>query len=221
MSDSGGKALFKTDEGGTTEFYVQYNPKELKFGRSVSWKKKENIGSDGVPLEYEKGDPNVLNMELFFDTTHESSTVDVRTTWVNGLLQFTQADYTPSGTQSTTRPKVLEFIWSGFRYKGVIEKIDVQYLMFASDGTPVRAKVSVAMKEWKDDYSWGGGGASAHQLPDLALIATKAGDTAASVAQENNADIRQICEENGISDPTAELPQGTELAIDRNTGNYI
>lgn len=221
MLDFGGKALFKSDEGGASEFYVQYNPKELKFARSVSWKKKENIGSDGVPLEYEKGDPNVLTMELFFDTTHESSVADVRTAWVNGLLQYTQADYTPSGSQSTTRPKVVEFVWSGFRYKGVIEKIDVQYMMFASDGTPVRAKVSLTMKEWNEDYSWSRITASSHQLPDLALVTTKAGDTAASVAQENNADPRQLCEDNNISDPMAELPAGTELAVDLNTGNFF
>lgn len=219
MADSGGKALFKSDEGGSTEFYVQYNPKELKFARSVSWKKKENIGSDGVPLEYEKGDPNVLTMELFFDTTNEDPPSDVRTTWTHGLLQFTKADYTPSGSQSTARPKVLEFIWSGFRYKGVIEKLDIQYLMFASDGTPIRAKVTLSMKEWNEDYTWSGAGASGFELPDLALITTKPGDTPASIAQENNADYRQVAQDSGMTDPNAEYPPGTEVAVDLNAGN--
>jgi hypothetical protein len=109
---------------------------------------------------------------------------------------------------------VVEFSWSGMRFKGVVEKVDVTYLMFSSDGTPLRAKVSLAMKEWKDEYSWSAGDKSSHSLPDLELVTTQAGDTASSVAQANNADVRQICEDNNIDDPMAELEAGVELIVD-------
>jgi LysM repeat protein len=225
MSDSGGKAEFKSDEGGD-DFVCQYNPKELKFTRAVSWKKKEKVGSGQIPLEYQKGEPNTLTMELFFDTTAEAGGPwDVRTDWIDGLLQFTSPDLAPSGKRKKARPYVVTFIWKDFEMKGVIDKLDVTYLMFAADGTPVRAKVALSMKEWTDSYEWSGFGSDSNVLDaldrvsaqTLNIVVTAPGDTAASVAASNDVSIQDVCEANNIDDPLAELEAGIELIIDTAT----
>ena len=50
---SGGKAIFQDLEGGGT-FTVQYNPKEFKADKSVSWKEHDDQGQSKAPLEFQK-----------------------------------------------------------------------------------------------------------------------------------------------------------------------
>jgi len=224
MSTSGGKAQFSSEEGGT-KFDVQYNPKELKFTRAINWQKLDKVGSEKVPMEFQAGEPNALTMELFFDTTVEDAVTDVRTMWIDGLLQWTTPEVGPSGNRKKDRPYAVTFTWKDFTMKGVIDKLDVTYLMFAADGTPVRAKVALSMKEWNDEYSWAGTKGKANTLDELTgvttqtlqIVVTAPGDTAASVASANDVDVRDVCEANNIDDPLEELVAGIEMIIDTAT----
>ena len=63
MSTSGGKANFVDLEAGYGTFTVQYNPKEFKVDKAVSWKEHDDQGQTNAGLEFQKGAPLVVSMD--------------------------------------------------------------------------------------------------------------------------------------------------------------
>ncbi len=208
------RAKFWALDGSGDEFEVQYNPKELKVDKKVSWKEHDDQGQDEASLEFQKGSPQSLAMELMFDTTIDGT--NVFETWVTGLLALTNANCEPeSGEQGELdkqRPTRVLFYWGSFDFEGVVESISTSYTMFAADGTPLRAKVQVKMKEWGqetfDDATsgqrWAGN--------TFKLVEAKAGDTATSLANEYGADAKEIVNDNNIDDPMEDLG-GTQVIV--------
>jgi hypothetical protein len=135
------KAVFINLEGGGP-FQVQYNPTAFQYDKAVTWQEHEAQGTDKPsPIEFQKNSPATLSMDLLFDTTNEGG--DVREKWVNGILFLTNPMVKPSkgeaGKLDKKRPPRVTFMWSSFKFTGVIASANVTYLMFASSGTPVRA----------------------------------------------------------------------------------
>jgi len=147
ISDAQPKAPFSKPGDGQI-FYVQFNPKELKFDDGAKWEEAKDQ-KEAPPLQYSGGQPATMSMELIFDTTDSGE--DVRTTWVTKLLGFLAKNVDgKEGKSPTKRPPVCIFGWKDFTFDCVVEKLGVTYLMFSADGTPLRAKVTVNLKEYGD-----------------------------------------------------------------------
>lgn len=206
------KAKFIGLEAGGS-FDVQYNPKEFKFDKPVSWKEHDDQGQEGA-LEFQKNTPATMTVELVFDTTKDNS--DVRATWVNGLLALTNPDATPSGGEGAElgkkRPTKVMFQWGAFSFTGVIESVNVTYMMFAPSGAPIRAKVNVKMKEWKADSYSGGGGSGGYDSTPVQLVQLSAGQTVSSLASSMGTTAQAIGDANGLSD-LMDVPAGTSLIV--------
>ncbi len=214
------KAAFVILEGdyANETFTVQYNPKEFKVDKKVSWKEVDEQGKDPSPLEFQKGSPRTITMELMFDTTNEETETDVFSTWVEQLLAMTNADSTPATGEATDRgkerPTTVRFEWGTFELTGVIESITTSYTLFAASGTPLRAKCQVKMKEWDPDaflYADMGGGR--WEGNEIKLVETKAGQLPADLANQNNTTTQQICDDNNIEDPTQPFEGGEEVVV--------
>ena len=95
------KAFFYGVDGGES-FEVQYNPKELKFDKPVSWKEHDDQGQAGA-LEFQKVTPATIQIELVFDTTKDAS--DVRSVWVNKLLSLTNPEASPGDGEAAELKK--------------------------------------------------------------------------------------------------------------------
>jgi hypothetical protein len=194
-------------------FEVQYNPKDFKFNKQVSWKEHDDQGKVGS-LEFQKSSPATLVVELMFDTTKDLA--DVRKVWVNKLLELLNAEFTPTSGEGESmdkeRPPIVWFFWGNFDFYGVIESVDVTYLMFASDGNPLRAKVNVKMKEWETESYTASGSSEGYDSSPVSLVTLQAGETVSSVALRLGTTTQAICEDNNIDDPT-DVPAGTELAV--------
>lgn len=155
------KAFFKIQDKDCAEdgnhFSVQFNPKEFKLDETAGWtdgKSAQDKASDkeakDAALTYDKGKPATVTMELIFDCT-DSTSDNVATKWVQPLRAFLSATVTSTeGGNETIRPPYCLFKWGNFEFSCVVEKIGVSYLMFRPDGTPLRAKVSVGLKERED-----------------------------------------------------------------------
>ena len=198
---------FGSDGGTGSEvgkFEVQYNPKEVKSDKASTWKKKDKQGSDGAALEYQQGEPRTLTMDLFFDTTTDGNE-SVHDKWIKGLLALTDPG------QST---------WASFKFTGIIEKVSTAYLMFNYGGDPIRAKVTVAMKEYKlEEFKDIAGGKIVEAgFTELAagsnatVVEAGAGDTANTLASDHGTTYQDICQANGIDDPVADLA-GKQILI--------
>lgn len=219
---SGGKAFFSGEAG---QFTVQYNPKELKLEDTASWKPSDEQGQDRPLLTYEKGEPAVLSFDLIFDSTVENVSVQGAVDRLRSFLTASQSEE-DSGGQSK-RPPHVTFNWGGFSFDGVVEKVSASMLMFRPDGTPLRAKVSVTMKERSIEggpsSSFGGFGGMLSTA--AAMVASGGGATVATVvanqtlnqiAAANNTDMRSIAAANpNITDPT-NIPAGSNVVIPAN-----
>lgn len=225
MSQTGGsKAYFESiDEKGQT-FTVQYNPKEFQVNKAMTWEEAKTQGLAVNPISFQKGAPMTASFDLIFDTTNESSPVNVQDAWVNGLLSLTNATATPKDGEEAKlqkkRPHAFVFTWGAFKMKCVIESINVTYLMFASSGEALRARCSVKLKEWTPVLKAGevenrskfaaGTGGNAWGTGSIVLVGS--GQTLSQIAQSSGTDMRTVASANGITDPLAELT-GLELKV--------
>ncbi len=143
------KAYFINDDGGAT-FYVQFNPKEMKLDEAAAWKESEEFQIDKPLVEFDRGKASSLTMELIFDTTDSGD--DVREKWTSKLAGFVSVTVSDTdNVHDATRPPRCTFNWGSFSFPAVIEKVSTSFIMFASNGNPLRAKVSITLKERCED----------------------------------------------------------------------
>jgi len=218
MSQAGGsasKAMFKSLDDGVT-FTVQYNPKEFRVEKSLTWEEAKTQGQSTNPIQFQKGAPMTASFDLVFDTTADTPPKNVQQVWVDALLALTNADVKPAQGEpeelKKQRPRSLLFTWGTFSMKCVIESVNVTYLMFASTGEAVRARCSVKLKEWQTATFAGAGSSSTWDSEKIKLVDVKGGQTVSQVASANGSDMRTVASANGITDPLADLT-GQVLSI--------
>ena len=95
-------------------------------------------GLSGAPLQFVRGQPRLLSMQLYFDARSENRDVRQLTQVVAGLMSVDQA---------THAPPVLRFEWQGFSLRCVLESATEEIISRFSDGRPSRAKMPVTLKE--------------------------------------------------------------------------
>jgi hypothetical protein len=204
-----------------------FNPKEYTIQKQNQWKVDPVVGAALPTAQFGGGQPRKLNLELLFDSTDSTDPqVDVNT--ITQLL-FNAMEVQPalgSGQgKNSGRPPMLTFSWGGTQtFKAVCDSLSVQYTLFRSDGTPVRAqaKISLIQAEKAMDKSSGRGtppptNPTTRALPGLGSHMVRDGDSLASIAFQHYRDPtrwRAIAEANDIDDPLR-LKRGTTLSIPR------
>lgn len=135
----------RADEAETPDgeaFPVQFNPSSLKIritnqiegGRSTAKQVRQQTGNSS----------RTLTLDLLFDSADEGSTdspVSVRDK-TKRLEQFIS---TPENNPDP--PPKLKFHWGDLTVVGIADSIDVSLEHFAANGYPLRAKVSLSIKE--------------------------------------------------------------------------
>lgn len=210
MSQTGGnsKASFTNLDGGP-DFTVQYNPKEFKLDKTVSWQESQTQGQSTNFVQYQKGAPMSASMDLYFDGTNSDPPANVQTDWVDPLLYLTKATVQPGQGEAAElgkkRPPSLLFQWGDFSFKCVIESVSTTYLMFSSDGRAIRARCTVKVKEWQETELASGGGGDSISAEKVSLVQISGGQTLSQVASSSGTDMRAIASANNITDPMADL----------------
>lgn len=219
MSSSGGsgsKATFTSLDKPGVSFTVQYNPKEFRVEKSLTWEEAKTQGQSTNPIQFQKGAPMTASFDLIFDTTADTPPKNVQKVWVEALLALTNADVTPSQGEAKEldkkRPHALTFQWGSFKMKCVIESVNCTYLMFASSGEAVRARCSVKLKQWEIEAFAGSGTSSRASDAKIKLVDVKGGQTLSQAASAAGSDMRTVAKANGITDPMADLT-GQVLSI--------
>ena len=132
----------KPETGIGLPFPVQFNPASLKIkitnqiegGRSNARQTRQQTGNSS----------RVLSLDLIFDTADEGSTnspVSVREK-TKQLEQFVSAT-----ENNPDPPAKIKFEWGDLIMVGITESVDITFEHFASNGFPLRAKVSLSIKE--------------------------------------------------------------------------
>ena len=98
-----------------------------------------------------------MTMDLFFDTFERGTDVreftDRITGWDAGSM-FSKLPDEAKGLMDIDSelhaPPVCRFIWGTFLFQCIIERITKKFTMFLPEGIPVRATLSVTLKEYRD-----------------------------------------------------------------------
>jgi nucleoid-associated protein YgaU len=209
------KAYLQPEKGGRITFL--FNPSELTISKSNSWQGKEAKGKNAPQQRFQSGQAATLSMSITLDTTLSGTDVAVHT---GRLLHLMAVDQSLPGGQkgrNAGRPPWVQFHWGKLRsFKAVLEKVQVKFTYFASDGTPLRAKADLTLKQWHDEVS-----DLPLQNPTSGTLETHTvhvltpGETLDRVAAAHYGDAtrwRLIARANDIVDPFA-VPAGTVLVV--------
>ncbi len=212
----GSKATFTSlDKGSPVTFTVQYNPKEFRVEKSVTWSEAATPGIENNVIEYQKGAPMTASFDLIFDTTSESGVQNVQKVWVEPLMALTSAAVDVKDVKDASldkkRPRALYFQWGAFSMKCVVESISVTYLMFASTGEAVRARCSVKLKEWVVIPFEGKDISAGKDSTRYTIVGVKGGESISQVAAASGSTTQAVAAANNISDPMADLTGRTLL----------
>lgn len=120
---------------------VLFNPNRYSLEQSNQIAEIAIPGLGAPILQYVHGNGRILSMELFFDTYEGQTDVRRYTDKIYGLLGI---------KRETHVPPICAFTWGGFSFRGVLTSVSGYFTLFLSDGTPVRATLSVAFKEFVD-----------------------------------------------------------------------
>lgn len=186
---------------------VMFNPEEYTLDVGNSFAEIGIPGREASPIQYVRGNLRTLRMELFFDTYERrppaSQDVRLETRRVTALLQ----------KEATTKaPPVLLVTWGSLQFKCVLESVNQRFIMFLPDGSPVRARLTVAFKEFEQvdieiQQGFFIGPPTVRNIVE--------GDTLSKLAHEylgNPGDWREIAELNNIDNPL-KLTAGVALII--------
>src|SRR5690606_12357612 len=179
---------------------------------------------DTPVLQFVRGENEQLTLALFFDTTEQGTGAGA--TPVTGLVDPFYRLVKVDGAMHA--PPIVRLTWSDAFpgtttdrgeapipvFDGVVTSVDRRYTLFNPDGVPLRATVSMTLREYKT---------LEEQLQDLNLQSSdhtrahvvRQGETLPQVAFEAYQDParwRLIAEHNGILDPRRLAP-GTVLQL--------
>jgi nucleoid-associated protein YgaU len=203
---------------------VQFNPTEYTLTKAAQLSEIPIPGLDQPLLQFVRGQTETLALDLFFDSTEKGTGAGATpvTEKTNRFYDLVKID------SEAHAPPVLLFSWGGTAFPGrrernvfkcVVASIRQQFTYFNPSGVPLRAKLTVELREYKT---------LADQIRQLNLRSadhTKAhalveGETLSSVAYGAYGDPgawRRIADANGIDDPLAVRP-GTILRVPRGDG---
>lgn len=197
-------------------FDFQFNPKEFQISKGLTWQDSKEQGDDANSVQYQKGAPMTASFDAYFDTTGTGG--NVQDEWVNPLLKLTKADVkAKSGEAEKTlkkRPSAFTFVWGDFSFDCVIEQVAVTFLMFTADGTAVRARAQVKLKEWLPPAYEGELGDNTLWDTDPVQLVTVSGSPSVNqVAADNNCDWRDVADANPDAGDLMNLEPGTTLVL--------
>jgi nucleoid-associated protein YgaU len=195
---------------GEIEFFL--NPASVKVKKSVKIEQTPNTGTGTNETRAANTHPIDLTIDKLWFDTYESRK-NVRKEYIDKLEKL--LDY----VEGTHYPPAVMFLWGKFteesdhseKYMFYVESLDVNYTMFLPDGTPVRAEVTIALKQCLMVAEQ-----PEKESPDHAKLYTvRRGDTLQAIAQREYDDPREwrrIAKTNNIGDPMSLRP-GTKLLV--------
>ena len=196
----------------------QFNPSDLSFKKSNSWKSDES-GSGGKKtapeLNFAGEGLQTISLSLTFDT-YESDPLLPVTTHTDKLLKLMHADVSATSKNKQGRPPHLQLQWGKTSsVRVVLTQLDHKYTLFTPDGTPVRATVQLTLQEVPDPSANKGQNPTSRAAGARRVRMVQPGDTLDWIAADELGDPgswRLVAEANAIDDPRR-LRAGQYLVI--------
>ena len=130
---------------------VLFNPTEYSFDRSNSYKAVALPGLGSPLMQFVNGDADQLSMELFLDdyTDPQGPTSRARSEQAPVASRLEAISRLLNIDSDLHAPPPVRFAWGPMEFKAIIEKLSRKVTMFRPDGSPTRATLNVAFKEYR------------------------------------------------------------------------
>ncbi|WP_433830959.1 CIS tube protein [Actinoplanes sp. CA-015351] len=139
-------AAVNPSRGLTKYMSVQFNPTEYNRTKAAQLAEIPIPGLDSPIIQFIRGQTETLKLDLFFDTTAsgmDDGATDVRDL-TNGFYQLVKIQ------PATHAPPRIRLTWGeGLSFKAIAESVDQKFTLFTPGGIPVRATLSLALREYK------------------------------------------------------------------------
>ncbi|WP_440956069.1 CIS tube protein [Methanosarcina sp. Mfa9] len=200
-----------------------FNPKELTVEKSNQFAEVNIPGLSSPIFQFVRGNARSVTLDLFFDTYEEGTDVRDYTDKITGWDEGAMFSRLPEGAKGLMdidsdlhAPPICLFIWGTFVFQCIIDRVTKRYTMFLPEGIPVRATLSVTLKEYREVE------VQVRELDLHSADLTKRrmlteGDSLWSIAAEeygDSTDWRLIAEANEIDNPR-KLNPGKVIEIPR------
>jgi len=189
---------------------LKFNPTDYKLSKSNTFAEITIPGLETPPLQYVRGGSETLTVQALVDT---SDTLDnVRTSYVDAIRNLMRPD------SREHAPPIVAFVWDEAVFTGVVEKLDVNYVLFHSDGVPLRAQLDLTLKEFRPAAQQVADNPRSSPTVEKSYVVC-VGDTLASIAAavyRRPDEWRALALANNISDPR-DLRPGQVLTVPRLT----
>ena len=222
------KAYFEILEGSNQnqQIEVRFNPTELSFNKTAQMSEIAIPGLDAPVLQFIRGGSETLTIELFFDTTDDgmgalAKSVTERTDLFYQLVKQDPDTHAPPKCRFSwgepppnagVHDKSLEVSYAPFWFTCIVESVERKFLLFSPEGVPLRARLTIRMREYKT-------------IEQMVALLNTADHTKARVFKRRErldqisaeeyatpAEWRRIAEANSLEDPRR-VPAGTILKI--------
>jgi LysM repeat protein len=184
----------------------RFNPTEYQIQKANNFAEIAIPGLESPPIQFVRGNCEKLTTELLVDTSDTLD--DVRVKYVNKLRGLMNLNRELHG------PPIIRLTWDTEVFRGVLESLNITYVLFTSDGIPLRAKLAISLKEYRPVDVQIKENPTASPDFDKAYVVQR-GDTLSSIAFAVYRDAsvwRDIAENNNIQDPRSIAP-GTVLQL--------
>jgi LysM repeat protein len=196
--------------GNPTVITLCFNPTEYQRSKANSFAEIGIPGLETPPIQYVRGESEKLTAELLADTSDTLDDVRVRYTQPLRDLMNINAEL--------HAPPIVRLSWGSESFKGVIDSLNLTFTLFTPEGIPLRAKISLSMKEYRPVT------VQTREVPKNSPNVEKAyvvrrGDTLSGIASAFYSDPTQwraIARANQIVDPRY-LQPGLKLTIPKLT----
>lgn len=193
------RQLISITPPGDSAFSVLFNPNTYSIGKTNQIAEAAIPGLNAPILQFVHGNARTLDMELFFDSYEEGTDVTQETKKIYDLLEI---------DPDTHAPPICDLHWGSLKFTGVLDHVSGKFTLFLSDGTPVRATLTVTFKEYIDVDSL------VRLKPTRSADhrktrVIKSGDRIDNIAHEEYGDPEQwrpIAEANNMDDPHQLMP---------------
>ena len=210
------KAYFQTEMDNTKIAFL-YNPDSLKLTFSNKWEGDKLLAGGDDALKFGGASPAKMSLELVFDTTNTGQAVTKYTSMLLKAMEPSQ-DLPGTNEQSNNkRPKYVKFFWgSGLKTPPMmITEASVDFNYFASNGTPLRAKVGLSLTQFRDDQTFTRQNPTSGTPRPHKVHRVQPGETLDRISARYYGDAtmwRPLAVANGIEDPLSLRP-GSLLSI--------
>ncbi|HXP93475.1 MAG TPA: LysM peptidoglycan-binding domain-containing protein [Candidatus Binatia bacterium] len=206
------------------KLYAQFNPTELQFQKQVQIAEIAIPGLDSPLLQFVRLADEKITLELFFDTTDtgmgdSAKSVTILTDPFYELLKIDSEAHAPPRIQfgwgqEFSGGRISDKKQARHTFRCVVDSVQQHFTLFSPTGTPLRAKLSIGLREYKT---------LEEQVAQLNLQSSdvtksyvvQSGDTLPKIAYLAYSDPTQwrpIADANAITDPTS-LEPGSVLSI--------